>query len=97
MKNREKQKNIGQTRKDGDSRRKTHEKKFRSREGSKKKERHFVFQKMTTEKIELFWARKKAETEMKKKGKEEARKQRDQEQKREKKNELKQKEDTQKR
>ena len=46
--------NIGQTMKNDDARRKTHEKNFREREGSKKKKDIFVF----------FSGKKKAETEM---------------------------------
>ena len=68
MKNPEKTENIGQTMKNDAARRKTREKKFRSREGSKKKERLFSSSKSWPQNIlNFFQGKKKAETEMKKK------------------------------
>ena len=68
MKNREKTENIGQTMKNDDARRKTHEKKSNNGRVQKEKKDILFFKKMTTEKFELFSRQEKAETEMKKKG-----------------------------
>ena len=68
MKNRDKTENIGQTRKNDDAKDENTPDKFQITGGFEKKRDIFVFKKIDHRKFSTFLNKKKAETEMKKKG-----------------------------